>query len=218
MKLTELALLSLQTAFMQRDLTTQGFCKGLDIELRDTAVKTYNLLMYQTIDTLQDNEFGNSMIDELAWQFHVDYYDHTASFDVRRDLVKQSIRIHRKKGTPQAIEDLINTAFPTQHTILSEWFDYGGDPYHFKITTTKALSAQEEENFLKALNTVKNARSYFDGIETFSLILHNAISNISTSVEIEYTLNFVEPQAEMPYGFGNGQTLAFGDNEYGFLE
>ena len=217
MKLTEISLLALQTAFMQRDLTTKGFCAGLNGELQDLATKTYNILMFQALNTVGDTEFGNELVDELAWQFHVDYYDKNADFEVKRNLVKQSIRIHQKKGTPQAVIDLLNTAFPTD-TLLLEWFDYGGKPYHFKVVTS-SLDDIDKDAFIKALNTVKNARSYLDGIDVFTTVINYALSNIRRGLEIEYIPKEVVSVGEfVPYTFENGENLAFGDDEYGFYQ
>lgn len=217
MKLTELALLSLQTAYMQRDLTTQGMCKGTQAELRKSAASAYNILMYQTINTLEDTEFGNSLLDELAWQFHVDYYDATANFNVKRNLVKRSIQVHRKKGTPQAVIDLLDTAFPSgTTTVLTEWWEYNGEPYHFKITTS-SLAGVQMEAFLKALNSVKNARSYLDGVYLFKDILFGAISRIRYDRTIEYKIDVGD---FISFGFQNGEVLGFGNNkkEYSFLK
>ena len=217
MKLTDLSLLALQTAFMQRDLTTKGFCAGLNGELQDLATKTYNILMFQALNTVGDTEFGNELVDELAWQFHVDYYDKTADFEVKRNLVKQSIRIHQKKGTPQAVMDLLNTAFPSD-TLLLEWFDYNGKPYHFRVVTS-SLDGIDKNAFIKALNTIKNARSYLDGLDVFTTVINYALSNIQRHLEIEYNTNQIVSVGEFePYTFENGETLSFGDDEYGFYE
>ena len=220
MKLTDLALLSLQTAYMQKDLTTQGFCKGVQSEMRDMAAKTYNILIYQTLDKLQDTEFGNSLVNELAWQFHVDFFDPTADFDVKRNLVKKSIKMHRTKGTPQAVIDLLDTAFPSgTTTVLTEWWEYGGEPYHFRITTS-SLASVSTTAFEKALNSVKNVRSRLDGVYLFKELLFGAISRIKLKQTIEYKVdvgNFVS------YGFQDGKVFAFNTNrgglkKYSFLE
>lgn len=184
MKLTDLALLSLQTAFMQRDLTTQGFCAGLQGELRDAATNAYKLLIYSNLDNLQDNDFGHTLVDELAWQFHVDYYNKDADIETKKRLVKQSIKIHRTKGTPQAVHDLLQTAFPSD-AVLLEWFDYGGEPYHFKIVTSE-FEGYDEVEFLKALNSVKNARSYLDSVSVFKNVFAYATNNITAASSYTY--------------------------------
>lgn len=213
MKLTDLALLSLQTAFMQKDLTTQGFCAGLQSELRDAAVNAYRLLMYSNIDNLKDDDFGHSLADELAWQFHVDYYDQTADIETKKKLVKQSIKIHRKKGTPQAVIDLLQTAFPTE-AVLLEWFEYGGEPYHFRIIASEFDDVDVSE-FLKALDSVKNARSYLDELRLFKVVFGYARNNIKAATVYTYEPKAIIGLAEpimlavgQPYNY---RLLAAGD-------
>ena len=216
MKLTELALLSLQTAFMQRDLTTQGMCASVQGQLRDTAAATYNILMYQALDTLGDTKFSNELADELAWQFHVDFYDKSASYEVKKNLIKQSIKIHQKKGTPQAIIDLIQTAFPTE-VYLMEWFNYGGKPYHFKLVTSELPTADDEAKVRKAIQTVKNARSFLESIELFKSTFNYAVMNIEKNREISY----VTPVGFfINYVFQNDEVLTFGLGEkaYSFID
>lgn len=216
MKLTELSLLALQTAFMQRDLTTQGMCAGLQGELRSLATDTYNILMFQALTTVGDTPFGHQLVDELAWQFHVDYYDKSADIETKKNLVKTSIKIHQKKGTPQGVIDLLKTAFPSG-TVLSEWFNYGGKPYHFKITTS-SLNTINIDKFLKALDSVKNERSYLDGIFLFEAILNVAISRIKLKNTIEYTAVNVGDFEH--YTFPDEEVYAFGLSEkaYSFIE
>lgn len=215
MKLTDLVLLSLQTAFMQKDLTTQGFCAGLQGELREAAFNTYKLLMYSNIGSLQDDEFGNKLVDELAWQFHCDYYDTNADIQTKKNLVKQSIKIHKTKGTPQAVIDLLHTAFPSD-AILLEWFDYGGEPYHFKIITSN-FEGYDEEKFLKALNTVKNARSYLDAVDIYKTVLYYAINNLKIKTEFNYMPSqVIEPSEPLLLAFGTDdeyEVYSSGDGE-----
>lgn len=216
MKLTDLVLLSLQTAFMQKDITTQGFCAGLQGELRNIAFDTYKLLMYSNLDSLQDTEFGHSIVDELAWQFHCDYYDQTADIETKKNLVKQSIKIHRTKGTPQAVIDLLKTAFPSD-TILLEWFEYGGKPHHFKIITSN-FDGYDEEKFMRALNSVKNARSYLEGgkVDVYQTILQYAFNNIKVNAEYNYNLSHVlSPNEPLILAFGTEEEYEIYNTENG---
>lgn len=210
MKITDVSLLALQTAYMQRDITTQGFCAALDKQLQKSAQDTYNILMYSSIGGLKDTPFAHSLLDELAWQFHVDYYDKNETLEVKKSLVKQSMKLHRKKGTPQAVIDLLNTAFPSD-TIMLEWFEYGGKPYSFKIITGD-INEQKKAAFLKALGTVKNARSYLESIEMYQTIWHYASSNIAKGYIIEYAPEQIVSVAPvLEYSFQNGESMTFGN-------
>lgn len=214
MKLTELSMLALQTAFMQRDPTTQALCTALDGELKTTIEGIYNILIYQSLNSLGDTPFAHQLVDELAWQFHCDYYDTSADIKTKKAVVKQSIKIHQKKGTPQAVIDLLQTAFPSD-TELYEWYQYGGDPYHFKILTS-TLNGIQVEKFLKALNSVKNARSYCDGIQLYELIKNAVVGKNDVVSTVEYSMSVGMFEA---YTFSNDSAYAFGieEREYSFL-
>lgn len=214
MKLTDLTLLALQTAYMQKDPTTQALCAALDGELKNTIEGIYNILIYQSLKDLGDTPFAHQLVDELAWQFHCDYYDADADIETKKAVVKQSIKIHQKKGTPQAVIDLLQTAFPS-NTQLYEWFQYGGKPYHFKILTSELNNVQIGK-FLKALNSVKNARSYCDGIGLYEAIKSAVVSKTDIASVLEYSMSV---GGFGVFAFGNGASLAFGidEREYSFI-
>ena len=214
MKLTELTMLSLQTAYMQKDPTTQALCSALDGELKKTVESIYNIFIYRMLNTAGDTPFAHQLLDELAWQFHCDYYDSTADIETKKSVVKQSIRIHQKKGTPQAVIDLLQAAFPS-NTELYEWWQYGGEPYRFKILTS-SLNGVKYDHFLKALNSVKNARSYLDGVQLWEGIESAIVSRSESKSTIEYSMLVGDFET---YAFGDNEALAFGDTErqYSFI-
>lgn len=53
------------------------------------------------------------IVDELAWQYHVDFYDVSADITKKRELVRKAIARHRYKGTPAAVEEVCSAAFDT---------------------------------------------------------------------------------------------------------
>ena len=50
----------------------------------------------------------------------------------KRRMLKDSWRVHRMLGTKGAVEMAIAAIYPG--TAVEEWFQYGGEPYHFKLT------------------------------------------------------------------------------------
>ena len=77
------------------------------------------------------------LLDLLAWQLHVDNYDIARTYAERLEMVKTSIAVHRKKGTPWAVETAVTAALGNVETTVTEWYDYeGGQPYHFKVLVT----------------------------------------------------------------------------------
>ena len=131
----------------------------IDAALKDIYPKTAYPALISRID-----ELDSETIDYLAWQWHVDFYDEDLSLEVRRELVKKSIDYHRHMGTNYAVDGVIKTCF--QNAEIQENWEYGGNPYCFKVITIHAGIPDEDElgRIVQAINSVKNTRSSLDGL------------------------------------------------------
>lgn len=110
------------------------------------------------------NELPEATVDLLAWQYHVDFYEKGLPLDKKRNLVRTAIDVHRHKGTPYAVESVVSAAFEKSQVI--EWFDYGGKPYFFKVRTEDVTTNRQTiDQMKKAINSVKNTRSWLEKIE-----------------------------------------------------
>nr|DAL87507.1 MAG TPA: tail protein [Caudoviricetes sp.] len=118
------------------------------------------LLIYPAIDTL-----GEDLIDCLAVQLHVDEYDDTATLSVKRQQVKESLLLHRLKGTKYAVQKAVSTVY--QSAKVEEWPAYSGDPYHFRISgiTAPIEDGAVVNKLVQIVNAYKNTRSWLDDIE-----------------------------------------------------
>lgn len=118
----------------------------------------------ERISNLQDfNNLDEKLLDYLAYQKHVDFYLPGLPIETKRELLKNSTFTHKIKGTRQAVESLITTVFG--EGTVEEWYEYGGEPYHFKVQTeSESATNVQAAEFVQAINTVKNARSIFDNI------------------------------------------------------
>lgn len=116
------------------------------------------LAILARLDGINDQE-----ADELAWQFHVDFYGPPMPLEKKRELVKKSLVWHRKKGTPSAVEEVVSAAFDSAE--VKEWFDYGGQPYHFKVVTREILTPEKYDQVVRAINSVKRKSAVLDDIE-----------------------------------------------------
>jgi len=102
------------------------------------------------------------IVDELAWQYHVDFYDVAADITKKRELVRKAIAHHRYNGTPAAVEEVCSAAFDTAEVV--EWYEYGGEPYHFRVRMVQESIPDETAmaEMVKAVNSAKNTRSWLD--------------------------------------------------------
>ena len=182
------------------DPQVQASIDALDPELQSVSFDTRETLIYSRIDELPEE-----VIDTLAWQFHVDFYEPGIPLSAKRDLVKTSILVHMRKGTKWAVQELCDIVFGK--TTVQPWFEYGGEPYHFRVSTEANLLTDEDwRRFFHALEVTKSARDWLDSIE-----LHrkaNLTINYATVALTRGNISIgLSPQTKMfdaGYRFGAG--------------
>ncbi len=158
MNLENIDLLKLQTKYMQEDISTQGFCAALTPQLRTVASMIKNSLILARI-----NQLPEDILDELAYELHVEWYDAAADISVKRELIKNSDKVHMYMGTPYAIEQVVQDYFGDGY--VEEWFQYEGDPYHFRvITSNPSVTSDLADRFTKAIETVKRKSTILDQV------------------------------------------------------
>jgi phage tail P2-like protein len=158
MDLSNLDLLKLQTKFMQRDPSVQGFCAALNQQFLDVAAQVQNILIYSRIDELPEE-----VLDILAWQFNADWYDAESDVETKRQAIKDALLLARIRGTPAAVQRVVEIYFGDGR--VEEWFDYGGQPYHFRIVTNNPEATQEKASLLiQAVNAVKRSSARLDSV------------------------------------------------------
>lgn len=113
------------------------------------------------------DQLPSDVIDLLAWQWHVDFWDSTLPLKTKIQLVRNSIPWHRKKGTPAAVEEMVATVLGDAK--VTEWFEYGGEPYYFRIETTDSIQdAKIYDRIIELVNATKNVRSWLEKITVYS--------------------------------------------------
>lgn len=158
MDLKNLNLLSLMPKFMQHDQVTLGLCASIQPQFRQLSDEAKVCLILPRI-----KELKGPILDELAWELHIDFWDASAEVEQKRELIRNSFIIHMTKGTPAAVERLIQTMFNDGY--VEEWFEYGGDPYMFRVITNNAsVTTDKAAQFIRALDSVKNLRSWLEKV------------------------------------------------------
>lgn len=104
----------------------------------------------------------------LAWDRSVDEYVDSWPLANRRAAIFGSFPYHQVKGTPGALKRaLANLDFDTT---VTEWFQYGGQPYRFRVKIVKdgggSLDFAEMQALKRLIFAAKNVRSFLDAIET----------------------------------------------------
>jgi len=119
------------------------------------------IMIYSKIESLPED-----VLDILAYDFKVDWWDYNYTLEEKRQTLKDSWNVHRSLGTKGAVEKAISAIYP--ETKVSEWFEYNGEPYYFKLLIDIAyenINPEKHQRVLEKVEYYKNLRSRLDGIE-----------------------------------------------------
>ena len=142
------------------DPKLRASAEALDAQFQAVTAATREVLHLPRLDELSGN-----ILDYLAEQFHLDFYEPLYLTETeKKNLIRESIAWHRIKGTPAAVEKIAHDAFADAEIL--EWFEYGGEPYHFKIKSHGFKETPDGwATFVRMINTAKNVRSWCDNYE-----------------------------------------------------
>jgi len=145
---------------LKRDPKMKALAAAATEQMLGVSAEIGNVLIYSRIDELPEY-----LVDILAFDMHVDWYDYSYPLAVKRDILKNSVKVHKKLGTKYAVETALRNVY--KGAGVSEWFEYGGRPYYFKINIDISGEKLPESAYLDILGKVKfykNLRSHCDGI------------------------------------------------------
>lgn len=129
-------------------------------ELLEVSGLAKTVLIYSRIDELPEE-----MLDILAYDLHVDWYDYTYTLETKRNVLKSSVGIHKKMGTKYAVETALQDVYKTAK--VEEWFEYGGEPYTFRVHVAvgnNGLTEGADREIARNMQFYKNIRSHCTGI------------------------------------------------------
>lgn len=145
--------------------------------------------MYAAIDELPE-----AALDLLAIELQAQYYDQAMSIEVKRGIIKNTIKWHYKAGTASAVQELVDIVFGDGD--VEEWKEYGGDPFHFQIAVSASVGSDlpSQKRFAELIDGIKNARSHLD-----TIVLQDR-ENIKLSLSTHVTRSQVPIVGEDPDG------------------
>ncbi len=158
MRLEDVETTKLLPDWIRQDGAVQGLGKGTDDVVKAIHARIQLLSRWNKIDELTDAE-----LDELAYELNILWYDSTAPIETKRDLIRNSDIVYSKLGTKYAVEQIINAYFGNGR--VREWFEYGGEPFHFKVLSDNpALVNENYDKFLKLLSVSKRRSTWLDAV------------------------------------------------------
>ena len=131
---------------LRTDPSVVALAEALSELLAARPAEIERLRIYPAIDTLEE-----PLLDILARDFKVDWWDPEYSLEEKRRTLKDSWRVY-------------------PHTQVLEWFEYGGEPYHFRLDiniTNDSIDSEKQRRVLERMNFYKSLRSHNDGVTYF---------------------------------------------------
>lgn len=160
--------------------------ESLNLQLEKISAASLEVLHLPRLDILP-----SEILDHLAFQWHVDNYNVNFDNKTKCDMIRESIYLHRIKGTPHAVELAI--APFTDGANVIEWFDYDGKPYFFKLSLQNIKDLGDDgEKLIRIIFASKNVRSWLEEIfiDLTREILDTEKIHHGVTEEIGGTVNF----------------------------
>lgn len=146
---------------LKNDQTMRAIATGIAEELALRPSEIANLKIYSRIDELPEE-----LLDILAYDFKVDWWDYDYSLEEKRKTLKDSWKVHRKLATPGAVEQAISAIYPDTKVI--EWFEYGGKKHRFKLlidATYESINPAKHQKVLSKVAYYKRESSRLESVE-----------------------------------------------------
>lgn len=134
-----------------------------------------------------------ALLPWLAWERSVENFDAAINEEQQRELIKTSIRVHRRKGTVSAVREVFralglgevqilegNHHYLADGTLTADGFGTAGDPdgwVEYRVQIDKLLSVEQSHIAHAVLADVAPARSVLWGIDfTGASLIANGIA------------------------------------------
>lgn len=115
------------------------------------------------------DEAPENILPWLAWGVSVDDWSDGWSEEVRRNVIKASIEVHRRKGTIGALKKALQ-AFNYTNVKIEEWFEYGAEPYFFRVffdIIEPGFDVNVLPQIRRIIQNTKNARSHLESLKVY---------------------------------------------------
>lgn len=116
--------------------------------------------IYTRIDALDE-----ALLDILAVDLKIDWYEKSSAVEKKRETVKNCWKVHKQLGTKGALVEAVSDI--ADGAVVTEWFDYDGDPFHFKLQITASETDMPMDvlrRVVERLDLFANVRSVLDDV------------------------------------------------------
>lgn len=160
---------------LKDDENMLALARSIAGELQKNARLSRLNIIYARIDELDER-----LLDVLAYDLHVDWYDYAYPIEAKRAVIRDSVRVHKRLGTLYAVETALGSVYPQSE--VEEWFDYNGEPFSFRVVldVTNAKAPAEYFEIKRAVDSYKRLTAHMDDL------IYQCRADIEISVKSEW--------------------------------
>lgn len=126
----------------------------------ETGFLEFDRIIQQGVDCLLViDSMPEWRLDEFAKEMNCPY-DNFAPIETKRILIRLALATNRYYGTKGALQKYFEDLFGD--TEIEEAHDYGGYPFHFRVTVNENWDSEKAALAAKIIDKVKNVRSVLD--------------------------------------------------------
>ncbi len=116
-------------------------------------------------------------LDEAAWELGC-LYDYQAEPEQKRRWIASALRMRRHMGTPAGLRQMVEGYIAD--ALVEEWFEYDGEPYHFRMAISGAVTQDNLKWARRAVELAGNLRSVMDSL----VLASTAAIEVSAAFEV----------------------------------
>ncbi len=151
------SMLSVLPGVLSRDEGMYDLAQLIGWILEENGDKVDSPAVFQNIDELDED-----LLDILAKDCKVDWYDYDADVEVKRRQIKSNWHIRKHLGTVNAVKTALQNVWPD--TTVEEWFDYGGSPGYFRVLLgVDDAGTVDFDKAVRMIEIFKPVRAHMDG-------------------------------------------------------
>lgn len=166
---------------MSKTMTTDALMRAFPSALSETeAIRMIASLTAEELADLRDatdltrlytriDELDEALVDILADDFRIEWYDSNAEVQTKRNLLKSCFYVHNKLGTVGAVRAALASVYPD--AVMTEKERLGGPPYRYGIelnTGSELLPDGAVSQLARWLEIYANVRSVLDHVTSQS--------------------------------------------------
>lgn len=142
--------------FLRDETRVKALAYAINKQVRYLILKQDAARVYSGIEFCSER-----VLDVFAYELKIPQYKDTFNIDIKRRMVANGLIYWSTLGTVGALEQLCSDIFDDAK--VEEWFDYDGEPCHFKIVTENYnLTEADIAEFKSCVNTVKRLTAHMD--------------------------------------------------------